>query len=114
MANNGHSHALKRQIAKQSECIEELGLELGNLAEQVANLQNIIVTLKTPSILWRDGFPLTVERIQIMEDGTPRILPPSPIDTCELESTKVFGKSNGKKLETTTTEIFEVAANNAS
>ena len=95
MANNGEVHALKKQIAKQSECIQELGVELGNTADQLALAQNILRALKNPDMLV-DGTPLTLERLQVMENGDIRTLPPPPEMTCIEEITKEFGK-NGKK-----------------
>ena len=95
MANNGEVHALKKQIAKQSECIQELGVDLGNTADQLALAQNILRALKNPDMLV-DGAPLTLERLQVMENGDIRTLPPPPEMTCIEEITKEFGK-NGKK-----------------
>ena len=95
MANNGEVHALKKQIAKQSECIQELGVELGNTADQLALAQNILRALKNPDMLV-DGAPLTLDRMQVMENGDIRTLPPPPEMTCIEEITKEFGK-NGKK-----------------
>ena len=95
MANNGEVHALKKQIAKQSECIQELGVELGNTADQLALAQNILRALKNPDMLV-DGAPLTLDRLQVMENGDIRTLPPPPDMTCVEEVTKDFVK-NGKK-----------------
>ena len=95
MANDGRVHALKRHIAKQSECIEELGIELGNVADQLASAQNILRALKNPDMLWK-GAPLTLERLQVMENGDIREIQPPPEMTCVEEVTKEFGK-NGKK-----------------
>ena len=95
MANDGEIHALKKQIAKQSECIEELGIELGNVADQLASAQNILRALKNPDMLWK-GAPLTLERLQVMENGDIREIQPPPEMTCVEEVTKEFGK-NGKK-----------------
>jgi len=108
MANNGQVHALKKQIIKQSECIEELGIELGNLAEQLASSQNMIRALKNPDMLV-NGAPLTLERMQIMENNEIRLLPPPPAMTCVAEVSKSFGK-NGKKTETAVAELVEVVS----
>jgi hypothetical protein len=91
----GQIHALKKQIAKQSECIEELGKELGDMAEQQATYQNVLRALKSPDSLV-DGAPFTLDRLQVMENGDIRTLPPPPERTCVEEVTKEFGK-NGKK-----------------
>ena len=95
MANDGEVHALKKLIAKQSECILELGKELGEVSAQLANNQNVLRALKNPDMLV-DGAPLTLERLQVMENGDIRTLPPPPEMTCIEEVTKEFGK-NGKK-----------------
>ena len=95
MANDGEIHALKKQVAKQSECILELGKELGEVSAQLANNQNILRALKNPDILV-DGAPFTLDRMQIMENGEIRKIPLPPEMTCIEEVTKEFGK-NGKK-----------------
>jgi len=95
MANDGEIHALKKQIAKQGECILELGKELGEVSERLASTQNILRALKNPDMLWK-GAPLTLGRLQVMENGDIRTLPPPPEMTCVEEVTKEFGK-NGKK-----------------
>ena len=105
----GRIHALEKKIAKQDEVILELGDELGDTADNLANAQNMVRALKNPDMLV-DGSPLTLDRIQIMEDGTHRILPAPPVDTCQLEATKSFGKSNGKRLETAVAATVEVTA----
>ena len=95
MANDGEIHALKKQVAKQSECILELGKELGEVSAQLANNQNILRALKNPDILV-DGAPFTLDRMQVMETGDIRRIPPPPDMTCIEEVTREFGK-NGKK-----------------
>ena len=95
MANDGEIHALKKQVAKQSECILELGKELGEVSAQLANNQNILRALKNPDILV-DGAPFTLGRMQVMENGEIRKIPLPPEMTCVEEVTKEFGK-NGKK-----------------
>ena len=95
MANDGEIHALRKQIAKQGECILELGKELGEVSAQLANNQNILRALKNPDILV-DGMPFTLDRMQVMENGDIRRIPPPPEMTCIEEVTKEFGK-NGKK-----------------
>jgi len=111
MANNGQVHALKRQIAKQGECIEELGIELGNVADQLASAQNILRALKNPDMLWK-GAPLTLGRLQVMENGDIREIQPPPEMTCTEEVTREFGK-NGKKTESAVAELVEVGSDPA-
>ena len=90
MANDGEIHALKKQVAKQSECILELGKELGEVSAQLANNQNILRALKNPDILV-DGAPFTLDRMQIMENGEIRKIPLPPEMTCVEEVTREFG-----------------------
>jgi hypothetical protein len=80
---------------KFTKMIETITNDLGNVSDQLAHAQNVLRALKNPDTLV-DGKPLTLNMVQIMEDGTIRILPPSPETTCIEEVTKEFGK-NGKK-----------------
>ena len=95
MANDGEIHALKKQVAKQSECILELGKELGDVSERLTSTQNILRALKNPDILV-DGAPFTLDRMQVMENGEIRKIQPPPEMTCIEEVTKEFSK-NGKE-----------------
>ena len=95
MANDGEIHALKKQVAKQSECILEIGKELGDVSERLTSTQNILRALKNPDILV-DGMPFTLDRMQVMENGEIRKIPLPPEMTCIEEVTKEFVK-NGKK-----------------
>jgi len=92
MANlEGVVHALRKKIAKQDEVIEELGSELGITASNLADAQNTIRSLKNPDMLI-NGAPMTLDRIQVMETGDLRIMPPPPApDVCTQ------GSKNGKK-----------------
>ena len=95
MANpQGIIHALRKKIAKLDEVIEELGSDIGNTAHNLAEAQNIIRALKNPDMLI-DGDSLTLDRIQVMENGDIREIPPPPEMACVEEVTKGFGK-NGK------------------
>ena len=69
--------------------------DLGRTADKLALAQNILRALKNPEMLM-DGAPLTLERLQVMENGDIRTLPPPPKMTCVEEVTKEFGK-NGKE-----------------
>ena len=80
---------------KYTKLIEAITNDLGNTADQLASIQNILRALKNPDMLV-DGAPLTLERLQVMENGDIRTLPPPPDMTCIDEVTKEFGK-NGKK-----------------
>ena len=111
MANmEGINHALRKKIAKLDLVIEELGSELGDTAHNLAQAQNMVRGLKNPDILW-DGVSLTLERIQVMETGDIRVIPPPPApgpDTCTQEK-------NGKKPEpVSVTEFLQKELVNAS
>jgi hypothetical protein len=68
---------------KHTRMIMEITKDLSDQLDKVANLQNIFRALKNPDILVDLG-PLTLDRIQVMEDGNLRVLPmpPAPVDTC--------------------------------
>ena len=70
--------------------------DLGRTTDKLAYAQNILRALKNSDMLV-DGAPLTLERLQVMENGDIRTLPPPPEMTCIEEVTKEFGKHNGKK-----------------
>ena len=81
--------------AKYNKMVAEVAADLGKTADEVANLQNIIKALKNPDMLI-NGVSLTLDMVQVMENGDIRILPPPPApaitETCVQEP-----KSNGKK-----------------
>ena len=81
---------------KYTKMIEAITNDLGRTADKLAFAQNILRALKNPDMLV-DGAPLTLERLQVMENGDIRTLPPPPEMTCIEEVTKEFGKRNGKK-----------------
>ena len=81
---------------KYTKMVAEISADLGKTADDLANAQNIIRALKNPDMMV-DGAPLTVDRLQIMENGDIRVMPPPPApitDRCVQEPQK-----NGKKLE---------------
>jgi hypothetical protein len=82
-------------VEKYSKMIETITNDLGNTADKLATAQNVLRALKNPDMLV-DGAPLTLERLQVMENGDIRTLPPPPEMTCVEEVTKEFVK-NGKK-----------------
>ena len=83
---------------KYAAMVKAITVDLGRTADQLASAQNILRALKNPDMLV-DGAPLTLERLQEMENGDIRTLPPPPEMTCTEEVTKEFSK-NGKKTET--------------
>ena len=80
---------------KYTKMIGELSTALGKTADDLANTQNIIKALKNPDMLI-NGMSLTLDMVQVMENGDIRILPPPPApavtEVCVQEP-----KSNGKK-----------------
>jgi hypothetical protein len=84
---------------KYTKMIAEITADLGKTADELGNLKNLIRALKNPDALV-DGASLTVDRLQIMENGDIRVMPPAPTpitDTCVKAPEP--GK-NGKKTET--------------
>ena len=99
MANlRGRIHALEKKIAKQDEVILELGDELGDTADNLANAQNMVRGLKNPDMLF-DGASLTLDMVQIMENGDIRLLPPTPAPITETCVKAPEPEKNGKKTE---------------
>ena len=80
---------------KYTKMIGEITADLGKTADDLANAQNIIRALKNPDMIV-NGFPnLTLDRVQVMETGEIRVIPPPPApgpDTCSPDK-------NGKKTE---------------
>ena len=80
--------------AKYNKMVAEITSDLGKVSDDLRNTQNLLRALKNPDALV-DGAPLTVDRIQIMENGDIRVMPPAPApitETCVKEPDK-----NGKK-----------------
>ena len=98
MANpQGIIHALRKKIAKLDEVIEELGSELGDTADNLAKAQNMVRALKNPDMLV-NGASLTLDMVQVMENGDIRVIPPPPPpgpDTCTQDKN---GKKDAKEL----------------
>ena len=84
---------------KYTRMIEEISTDLGKTADDLANLQNIIRALKNPDMMV-DGASLTLDRLQVMENGDIRVMPPPPApitDRCVQEPEK-NGKKSAKEL----------------
>ena len=81
--------------AKYTKMIAEITADLGKTADDLAYAQNIVRALKNPDMIV-NGFPnLTLDRVQVMETGEIRVIPPPPApgpDTCSPDK-------NGKKPE---------------
>ena len=81
---------------KYTKMVAEISADLGKTADDLANAQNIIRALKNPDMMV-NGASLTLDMVQIMENGDIRLLPPQPApitDRCVQEPQK-----NGKKTE---------------
>ena len=89
---------------KYTKMVAEISADLGKPADDLANAQNIIRALKNPDMMV-NGTSLTLDMVQIMENGDIRLLPPQPApitDRCVQEPQK-----NGKKTEK---ELADVSA----
>ena len=86
--------------AKYNKMVAEVAADLGKTADDLANTQNIIKALKNPDMLI-NGMSLTLDMVQVMENGDIRILPPPPApaitETCVKEPEK-NGKKDAKEL----------------
>ena len=88
--------------AKYTKVIAEISTDLGKTADDLANTQNIIKALKNPDMLI-NGVSLTLDMVQVMENGDIRILPPPPApditETCVKAPYEASGvpEMNGKK-----------------
>ena len=80
--------------------IAEITADLGKTADDLANAQNIIKALKNPDMLM-NGTSLTLDMVQIMENGDIRLLPPPPApaitETC-VKAPEQNGKKDAKEL----------------
>ena len=79
---------------KYTKMIAEITADLGKTADDLANAQNIIKALKNPDMMI-NGVSLTLDMVQVMENGDIRVIPPPPApgpDTCTQDK-------NGKKPE---------------
>jgi hypothetical protein len=98
MADTGTEFALEVENKHLREAIKELGRNLGEISGKQAFAENIIRGLKNPDMLVNGG-SVTMERIQVMETGEIRLLPPMPpiTETCVQEPQK-NGKKDSKEL----------------
>ena len=84
---------------KYNKMVAEVASDLGKTADELNNLKNLFRALKSPDMLV-DGDSLTLARIQIMENGDIRVMPPAPApitETCVKEPEK-NGKKDTKEL----------------
>ena len=89
---------------KYTKMVAEISADLGKTADDLANAQNIIRALKNPDMM-ANGVSLTLDMVQIMENGDIRLLPPPP--TPITETCVKAPEKNGKKPEK---ELADVSA----
>ena len=86
--------------AKYTKMIAEITADLGKTADDLANAQNIIKALKNPDMMI-NGASLTLDMVQVMENGDIRLLPPPPApaitETC-VQAPEKNGKKDSKEL----------------
>ena len=86
--------------SKYTKMIAEITADLGKTADDLANAQNIIKALKNPDMMV-NGASLTLDMVQIMENGDIRLLPPTPApaitETC-VKAPEQNGKKDAKEL----------------
>jgi hypothetical protein len=85
---------------KYIKLITEITADLGKTADDLANAQNIIKALKNPDMMI-NGMSLTLDMVQVMENGDIRLLPPPPApaitETC-VKAPEQNGKKDAKEL----------------
>ena len=85
---------------KYTKMIAEITADLGKTADDLANAQNIIKALKNPDMMV-NGASLTLDMVQVMENGDIRLLPPPPApvitETC-VQAPDKNGKKDAKEL----------------
>ena len=96
MANTGEEFALEVENKHLREAIKELGRNLGEISGKQAFAENIVRGLKNPDMLMNGG-SVTMERVQVMETGEIRLLPPKPAPITETCVKAPEPDKNGKK-----------------
>ena len=96
MANTGTEHALMVVNKHLMNAAMELGGDLDTISKQQAFAENIVRGLKNPDMSMNGG-EVTMERVQVMENGDIRLLPPVP--TPITETCVQAPEKNGKKPE---------------
>ena len=92
---------------KYTKMIAEITADLGKMADDLAETQNIVRALKNPDMIV-NGFPnLTLDRVQVMENGDIRLLPPPPAPITETCVKAPEPEKNGKKPEK---ELADISA----
>ena len=91
---------------KYTTMVAEITADLGKVSDDLRNTQNLLRALKNPDALV-DGAPLTVDRLQIMENGDIRVMPPPPAPVTDRCVKAPEPEKNGKKTEK---ELADVSA----
>ena len=91
---------------KYTKMVAEITADLGKTADDLANAQNIIRALKNPDMMV-NGASLTLDMVQIMENGDIRLLPPPPTPITETCVKAPEPEKNGKKTDK---ELADVSA----
>ena len=93
---------------KYTKMVAEISADLGKTADDLANVQNIIRALKNPDMMV-DGVSLTLDMVQVMENGDIRLLPPPPAPITDRCVKAPEPDRNGKKaVETKAAESVVV------
>ena len=92
---------------KYTKMVAEISADLGKTADDLANAQNIIRALKNPDMIVNGSPNLTLDMVQIMENGDIRLLPPTPVPITETCVKAPEPEKNGKKTEK---ELADVSA----
>ena len=98
MAKTGEEFALEVENKYLREAIKELGRNLGEISGKQAFAENIVRGLKNPDIILNGG-SVTMDRVQVMETGDIRLLPPVPAPITETCVQAPEPEKNGKKPE---------------
>ena len=99
MASTGEEFALEVENKHLREAIKELGRNIGEVSIKQAFAENIVRGLKNPDMLMNGG-SVTLDMVQIMENGDIRLLPPTPApitETC-VQAPEKNGKKDSKEL----------------
>ena len=91
---------------KYTTMVAEITADLGKVSDDLRNTQNLLRALKNPDALV-DGAPLTLDRLQIMENGDIRVMPPPPAPVTDRCVKAPEPEKNGKKTEK---ELADVSA----
>ena len=98
MADTGPEFALEVENKHLRAAIKELGRNIGEVSIKQAFAENIVRGLKNPDMSMNGG-SVTMERVQVMENGDIRLLPPVPAPITETCVQAPEPDKNGKKPE---------------